>query len=43
MLYALRERSNLPDGGDPAQAIARLDELQLNSATQTGTFAASEA
>jgi Raf kinase inhibitor-like YbhB/YbcL family protein len=37
-LYALREPSGLADGGDPATAIARLDELQLASTTQTGTF-----
>jgi Raf kinase inhibitor-like YbhB/YbcL family protein len=37
-VYALRETSNLVDGGDPAEAIRRLDEVIVASSTMVGTF-----
>ena len=39
-VYALREASNLADGGDPIEAIKRLDEALLTSTTLQGTFGA---
>jgi Raf kinase inhibitor-like YbhB/YbcL family protein len=37
-VYALREASNLADGGDPIEAIQRLDEVLLTSTTLVGFF-----
>lgn len=37
-VYALREASNLADGGDPIEAIQRLDEALLTSTTLLGIF-----
>ncbi len=37
-LYALKATAGIADGGDPRQAIAQLEKLQLSTATTTGTF-----